>query len=146
MALLSPVRYASKRSTPSAIVSRPYQSSADVSLGNCLILNNNWLTKYDSVSLGKHSACRPAGYVPAVTRIPATRDLINQTGGENEHFWQYRVGNCWHRKGRRSLSHNLGRSPARDKTGRRTDDNGGAQPDGRARANGRINSGATPLN
>src|SRR5215468_6589963 len=38
-------------------------------------------------------------------------------------------------------SYNIGRSPARDKTGRRTNDNGGAQPDGRARANGRINSG-----
>jgi hypothetical protein len=24
-----------------------------VSLGNCLILNNNWLTKYDSVRLGE---------------------------------------------------------------------------------------------
>src|SRR6516225_5731142 len=31
----------------------PYQSSADVSLGNCLILNNNWLTKYDSVRLAE---------------------------------------------------------------------------------------------
>src|SRR6516165_7527404 len=31
-----------------------------VSLGNCLILNNNWLTKYDSVRLTRPTKPRPS--------------------------------------------------------------------------------------
>jgi hypothetical protein len=52
MTLVSPVRYASNDPLP-PLCRDPYQSSADVSLGKFLILNNNWLTKYDSVKLAE---------------------------------------------------------------------------------------------
>src|SRR5215468_6933532 len=57
---------------PPLLCRDPYQSSADVSLGNCLILNNNWLTKYDSVRL-KVSHDQNRGEAHATPTAASTR-------------------------------------------------------------------------